>query len=445
MPSPEEQRLLERAHDVLPAPPRCIVRVPGRVDLLGSHTDYNDLPVLACALSLAIYGAACPTARPEIRADNLDPGYPSAQFAINQPIQPGDSGHWENYLKAGVKGAIEHHQLDPALTAGWQCLFHSSLPAGAGLSSSSALVIAAAMLTEAFNGLDTSPAERAGYLPAAEHFVGTQGGALDHTTILQSEPGKILHIDFSPLQTRSIDFPDEAALAIVHSGQQAEKSAAARSAYNLRVMECRLATLFLARTLDPSIDPTDLLHHPTTPGRILRSRGLPALQTAAIAAEAVPPAISSTSEFASGLGVSLAAVESSPIFPTGPQAISMPPDGFQLRKRIVHVLGEAARVEQAALAFQSGRLDEAGSLMTQSYQSAKELYEISTPALDQLIAAGLDAGALGGRIAGAGFGGCAVFLLRKGQLSEWKKQVSANAPKAGPFWEAHPSAPAHIQ
>ncbi|MDI9383426.1 MAG: galactokinase family protein, partial [Verrucomicrobiota bacterium] len=94
---------------VLGGEPHWLVRVPGRVDLLGSHTDYNHLPVLACCLAAqSILAAARPTHTREVIAHNLQTIYPTARFELPHPhpLQPGPAGHWENYLKAGVQGAL---------------------------------------------------------------------------------------------------------------------------------------------------------------------------------------------------------------------------------------------------------------------------------------------------------------------------------------------------
>ncbi|MDD8045175.1 MAG: galactokinase family protein [Verrucomicrobiota bacterium] len=429
---------------VLGGEPHWLVRVPGRVDLLGSHTDYNHLPVLACCLAAqSILAEARPTHTREVIAHNLQTIYPTARFKLPhpQPLQPGPAGHWENYLKAGVQGALDQYRLSPSAT-GWEAVFHSSIPAGAGLSSSSALVIAAAMLTEAVNSLPCDPATLAAYLPSAERFVGTQGGALDHTTILRAQTEHLLHIAFAPPGLQHIPFPAEATLAICHCGQTAEKTGSARSHYNQRVADCNIATLFLRLNLEPDCSPWDLLRDPGKVGDLIQRLHIAPAKAAELARECVPSSLASPEAIAQAIRMPLSATLSAPLLRPNGHPIEFAT--LHPRDRIVHVLQEAERVHQAAHAFRALDLQRAGSLMTESYQSARTLYDISTPALDQLITAGLQAGALGGRIAGAGFGGCALFLLPTGAFPTWKEAVLANAPNAGPCWEATPGPPAQI-
>ena len=421
-------------------PPELVLRVPGRVDLLGSHTDYNDLPVLACAIPQALYAAAIPLDCPRAEAHNLDPDAPPGSFPVAAAIPPSPIGHWLNYLKAGTRGAVVHHQ--PNLPDhGWHALFTADLPRRAGLSSSSALVVAAGLLTEAANGWQATPRAQAAYLAEAEHYVGTQGGALDHTTILCGQEGHVLRIDFAPLVTRPIPFPAGLALAVCHCGRDAGKTAAARAEYNRRVLECRLGAAQLARGLALA-DHDEILAGGLTLGGLLGRAGITAAGAASTWPQLVVEPLMSVADIAHRLGIAADDLARAPILRAGAEALTIPGDGLLPARRVAHVLGEAARVEAAAAALLARDLPALAEQVNGSYRSARDLYAISSAELDALIAHGLEAGALGARIAGAGFGGCALFLVPADEIAGWSQLMDRTPAPVGPRWLVHPAAPA---
>ena len=168
-----------------------ICRAPGRVNLIGEHTDYNGLPVLPMALTQEIRIAYAPRADDQVRMRDIDPDFPEVSFRNTPDLSPSPAGAWENYCKAAFQGI--NHAFQPGRYPGVDLLVSSNLPIAAGLSSSSALVVACALVyldvlgQPPGNGL--SKVELAEILAEAEHFVGTRGGGMDQAVILNGDAG----------------------------------------------------------------------------------------------------------------------------------------------------------------------------------------------------------------------------------------------------------------
>jgi len=177
-----------------------LCRVPGRINLLGEHLDYNGLPVLPMAIDRAITIAFAGRATPEINLINTDSRFPEVHFVNGADLEASTQGAWENYCKAALEGL--NKRFDVKKFPGMDVLIHSDLPTSAGLSSSSALVVAFAMaylpVLDYTHGRDITRLELAGVLANAEHFVGTAGGGMDQTVILNAEVGHATKINFIP-------------------------------------------------------------------------------------------------------------------------------------------------------------------------------------------------------------------------------------------------------
>jgi galactokinase len=200
--------------------------VPGRVNLIGEHIDYYDLPVLPMAIARGISIAYRPRPDTTVRAvsthENVECVF---QLTDNQIEQPGS---WINYLLAAKLVALEGWKI----TTGIDAAVTSDLPPAAGLSSSSALLVGFTVALLQANGIKPTISELMAVLPDGEQFVGTRGGGMDHAAVLAGRTGCALHIHFSPLQLSPVPIPPEWRFLVAHSLTTAEKSGSVRGKYN---------------------------------------------------------------------------------------------------------------------------------------------------------------------------------------------------------------------
>ncbi len=387
--------------------PACSVSAPGRVNLIGEHTDYNGYPVLPIAIPYSIRAVAAPRTDHTVRIDNLAPGFPSALFDVGREIPPSPPGEWQNYVKAAVTRIV---QSSDRVFSGMDILFDGDIPSSAGLSSSSALVIASAMAFLAVNDIRLDPVELAEMMAEGERYVGTQGGGMDQAICLLASRSSALKIDFFPLRHRTIPFPEDHSIVVAHSLIRAAKTENALIRYNRRPAECRLATLLINNfyRLDPPIRRLGDLPSTGLLGRFPDTNGF---------VEATFPERSySLPRIAELAGISENAVVERCLMTRSGAPMPEPDDGFLLTNRVRHVISEAARVEascEALLRFDSAAF---GNLMNESHESCRRDYGISTVELDTLSSIMRDSGALGSRLTGAGFGGCAIALVRDTDL-----------------------------
>src|SRR3989442_4780609 len=375
-----------------------LARAPGRVNLIGEHTDYNGLPVLPIAIDRDVLVAARRREDALVELANADPAFAPRRYLVGPAIPPSPSGNWANYHKAAAQAlAAELARRGRARLPGGAFRIDGRVPVAAGLSSSSALLVACGLAHLALAGAELPRPELAELFARAERYVGTLSGGMDQATALLAQAGQALHIDFFPLRARPVPVPPEAAFVVAHSLERAEKSGAARGHYNQRVTECALACAVLARRLGTAAARLGDLSAPEAPHTDL-DRLLPEEAT-----RAALPALTG-----------LAADELGRFFPAGTALAD--PARFQLRARVRHVLGEAARVAAAERALRAGDLGTLGALMDASHQSCAEDYGVSTPALDRLVALARAGGALGARLTGAGFGGAIVALAERANV-----------------------------
>ncbi|RLN95283.1 hypothetical protein BBJ28_00011837 [Nothophytophthora sp. Chile5] len=420
--------------------PIGIARAPGRVNLIGEHVDYEGYAVLPMAIEHSIYvafgtsdamGTSTGTragGTSVLNVANASPKYRPVTLAMwTQQQEEGElhvgdgddkGAAWARYVLCGVLGVRDSR---PELFSGesleLQLLVDGDIPAGCGLSSSSALVVAAALATTGAlqPSLEHLPSRMgmAELCRRAEHRVGTMGGGMDQTIACLAQPGVALHLDFStvPARCSRVHVADDSTgvtFIVANSLVVAEKAVDAATRFNKRVVECALAA------------------------RVISKR----------------------------LGV---------------------PDWKQVQSRVycvcaqraLHVWGEAERVEQFRVACYTLESDEQttpgeaaglsltqqqqvrnlGEIMLASHRSCQTLYECSCPELDALVDAAMGAGALGARLTGAGWGGCIVALIGKAEAASFmeKLQVSYYAAQGIPatsfsdvMFESPPSAGADL-
>jgi galactokinase len=210
-----------------------LIRVPGRVNLIGEHIDYLGFPVLPMAIARHVMLDATPREDSTIRIES--PGYGVRTFAWSEEPEPWPAGDFGNYAKAAARMVAARWGVGP----GFDGVLSSTLPAAAGLSSSSALLIAVTLALLEARGIEPRFSELMEVLPDGEMYVGTRGGGMDHAVCLAGRQGCAVRITFAPAGVDPEPIPSNWAFFVAHSLKRAEKSGAVREEYNLRR---RLAT-----------------------------------------------------------------------------------------------------------------------------------------------------------------------------------------------------------
>jgi len=377
-------------------------RAPGRVNLIGEHTDYSGLPVLPVAINRSTIVVAAGNTTGEIEVANADVAWPSRRFAVELQIPPYEAGDWANYVKAAIQGVIDHFPTRRLRDA--SIVIDGRVPPAAGLSSSSALTVSTAMAFMAVNQLELDPLETATMVARSERYVGTHGGGMDQTVSILGRRDHALFIEFDPLRVRAIKMPANAALVVADTREVADKSGRVRAEYNRRVVECSLAARILGRALN--LDGVTIL------GDVVRAQ--PDWNAADLVEKlaASSPAWlgADLKEAASILELSQPALDAE-LLGHGPTRIALDSKRpLEILKRARHVLSETERVIRAADALEAGGLDEMGTLMNASHASLADDFECSTKHLDAIVECARRGGAFGARLTGAGFGGSIVAL-----------------------------------
>jgi N-acetylgalactosamine kinase len=383
------------------------VSAPGRVNLIGEHTDYNGLPVLPIAIERSIVIAGAARSDRRVQIVNVDPSFPPREYELANEIPAFPAGDWGNYAKAAAQGL--HLLLGEKDLRGGDFLVEGNIPAGAGLSSSSALVVASALALLAVNERTADRARLAEVLACAERYVGTLSGGMDQAICLLAEAGRALRIDFAPLRTRLVPVGSGYSFVVCDSLVAAQKSGAARAGYNQRVRECRLASHIISHVL------REQLPRPLAQLGDLRDLLPPASLRNLIdsLADVLPSHPVRIDEAARLTG-------SNPEELSRKLALEPRSDAtYAVSPRARHVLGEARRVDEAEDALRNGDWQKFGALMDASHASCRDDYEVSCPELEALVSAAKEAGALGARLTGAGFGGCTVNLVRVGEVESF--------------------------
>ncbi len=338
---------------------------PGRVNLIGEHTDYNGGHVFPCALTLGVCCAVRPRADRKLRLYSLN--FPKSGV-VETDIDKASSlpdGCWANYPLGVVRVFAE---AGHDLPCGFDAVFSGDLPAGAGLSSSAALEVLTGTALRALFELPVSPVEIALLGQKAENeFVGVRCGIMDQ---FASAMGKADHAIFLDAATLEFAYAPlrlgRAQLLLVNSGV---KHSLAASAYNQRRAECAAALSELQTALP------------------IRSLG-----------------------------------ELSPDeFEANVSAVTDP----VRRRRARHAVYENARTEEAFRALAHGDLAEFGRLMNASHVSLRDDFEVSCPETDALAEIAWSCpGVLGSRMTGGGFGGCTVSIVDADAVERFKTVIT---------------------
>jgi galactokinase len=338
-----------------------IFRAPGRVNLIGEHTDYNDGFVFPAAIHFSTWTAAVP--RDDSKLVVHSENFSQSRTFLLDAAPPHAQHDWSDY----VMGVALMLKQAGAPIGGAELLIHGEVPIGSGLSSSAAIETSVAF---ALLALYPAPLDRTQIAllcqKAENEYVGMRCGIMDQFVSGHAQVGHALLLDCRTLEFDLVPLPEGASLAICNS--MVHHSLAA-SEYNHRREECETAVRILARRL-PEI-------------RALRDVSLEQLE----------------------------------------QNRSELPEVIHRRAR--HVITENGRTQEAARALRSGDLFRFGALMGESHRSLRDDYEVSCRELDILvdIAAKLP-GIYGSRMTGGGFGGCTVSLVRNAELDHFRTEIA---------------------
>ena len=341
--------------------PVRVFRAPGRVNLIGDHTDYNDGFVMPAAIAFYTWVAVAPRSDRvlSVRSEN----FPDGRSYKLDDIQPGPTQHWSDYVR-GVAGVMERsgHRL-----SGADLLVLGEVPIGSGLSSSAAIEVSTAVALLAVSGLHADRVAIAKYGQLAEHeYVGTRCGIMDQFISANGREGHALMLDCRSLEFRLAPIASSVALVVCNT---LVKHQLATGEYNVRRAECEAGVRHMAQSR-PAI-------------KALRDATLEDLAVA---------------------GADLTTV---------------------IRNRCRHVITENARVQAAAAALEKNDLAEFGTLMFESHASLRDDYQVSCAELDVMVElARAQEGVYGARMTGGGFGGCTVNLVKAESVEAFRVAVS---------------------
>lgn len=221
------------------AAPEHFFQAPGRVNLIGEHTDYNDGFVLPVAINFQTVVAARPALGRTIRLVAADYNNEQDAFSLDDPIEPHKTYLWANYIRGVIKGLVSRGFL----VGGTDLVISGNVPQGAGLSSSAALEVAVGQTFKSLFNLDISRVDLALIGQQAEHtFVGTKCGIMDQLVCAKGQKGHALLIDCRSLETETVLIPDDLEILIVDSNVT---RGLVDSAYNARREQCEDAARLL--------------------------------------------------------------------------------------------------------------------------------------------------------------------------------------------------------
>ena len=339
-----------------------VVRAPGRVNLIGEHTDYNDGYVLPVAIDRSVLLAASPRPDRRVIVHALDFDQ-RAEFFLDDITR--DTEHpWSNYQR-GVAWVLQSEEFT---LPGLNVALISDVPIGAGLSSSAAVEVAAAYAWRVLGKLELDLVRLALLCQRAENeFVGMSCGIMDQFISALGQRDSALLIDCRRLDYELVPIPARTAIIVADTRVRRELVA---SEYNARRRECEEGVRLLQRYLP----------------------GITALRD-------VSPV-----QFA--------------------EHQDRLPD--VVRRRCRHVVHENDRVLRAVAALRAGDVGTFGQLMNESHTSLRDDYQVSCPELDALVeAAWRVEGVYGSRMTGAGFGGCTVSLVDESAVGAFRERVAA--------------------
>lgn len=340
-----------------------IIQAPGRVNLIGEHTDYNDGFVLPSAINYQALVAAKPRSDKQVNVISVDYGNAQDSFSVAEPIVSTEQD-WANY----IRGVVKHLQLRGYEFNGADIAVSGNVPQGAGLSSSAALEVVIGQTFKELYNLKISQQEIALNGQEAEnHFVGCNCGIMDQLISAEAKKDHALLIDCRSLETKPVSLPEGMSIVIVNSNK---KRGLVDSEYNTRREQCEEAARFFEV-------------------EALRDVSIEMFQARESELDEVTA------------------------------------------KRARHVITENDRTVAAAQAMQANDIDTLQRLMAESHASMRDDFEITVPAIDDLVDIIKSViGTKGGvRMTGGGFGGCVVSIVPNDMVDNVIETVEREYPK----------------
>lgn len=461
--------------------PTYISRAPGRVNLIGEHIDYALFGVLPTAIERDILIACAPRdaasldhSPGSVIADNMHTKYTRQTFAPSQVSDANDSHaeawrldidtkelRWESYVKAGYYGVLNHH-FAPAnpcdndevqKPVAVDLLVTGSVPAGSGLSSSAAMVVASTLAFLAVNGKleDAATASGKALLNKGdlvrismenEKRVGVNSGGMDQAASVMSDPSSALYISFHPeLKAEPVRLPPGAVFIVANSLVVSDKAVTAKRRYNLRVVETLVAARILARSLRLDVGEKEKVTLRQVVGLSAGEKEgedigvvslMGALKRIQQELDVLKPKKQNNED---ELGVTMeemigmTGLAPDVFYDVYLSWVEIEATHFQLYQRAAHVFGEALRVlEFRDACLEVDNLSKLGQLMNESHFSCSTLFDCSCPELDQLTHLARTAGAYGSRLTGAGWGGCTVSLVAESEVDTFIRKIRETYP-----------------
>ncbi|XP_061088396.1 galactokinase isoform X1 [Conger conger] len=362
--------------------PEVAVCAPGRVNLIGEHTDYNEGFVLPMALPLVTVMVGSRTADQNVSIVTTTEAVDEPRrvdFVLpkdNQPLSPGQPS-WANY----IKGVLQHYRAQPL--PGFRAVVASSVPLGGGLSSSASLEVAVYTFLQQLCPDDGDKLAKALACQQAEHtHAGVPCGIMDQFVSVLGSEGHALLIDCRSLEATLVPLADPNLVILITNSNV--RHSLTGSEYPSRRRQCEEAAATLGRSS-------------------LREASLQDLEDAKGNLDSVT---------------------------------------FQ---RARHVIEEIKRTAEAAEALKQGAYQEFGKLMVESHNSLRDHYEVSCKELDQLVTAAMGVeGVYGSRMTGGGFGGCTVTLLEAGAVDKTIQHIKEHYHGSPTFYITQPSDGARV-
>lgn len=329
---------------------------PGRVNLIGEHTDYNGGMVMPAALSIGIEVTLARRSDSAVAITSNQYDAPAIRDLADDAV--------DEWADAAV-GAVREANAVGLLDGGADIDIVSTMPEGSGLSSSAALIVAILKAARNASQFALSDVEIAIAARRVENsYIGVPCGIMDQMAVALATPGTAMALDTKSLDWNIVPLPSDFDMVVLHSGVTRKLS---DGRYAERKIECDAAKAFFGTEDLCLLDPNS---------------------------------------------VAEAALDPIPL------------------KRVRHLVSEHQRVKEAVAALTGGDIERFGQLMVQSHASMRDQFEMSVPQIDALVETSLEAGAIGARLTGGGFGGCIVACVASNQREAWQTQVLNAHPDA---------------
>jgi len=336
--------------------PQIVVRSPGRINIIGEHTDYNNGFVLPAAIDKSIYIAIALADSRQSEIISLDMNE-SVKIQADKPVK--NELHWANY----ILGVLEQLQMEGFHIPSFKMAFGGDIPIGAGLSSSAALECGVGLALNTLLDLDIDRIKLAKIGQAAEHkFVGVNCGIMDQFASLMSKQNQVMLLDCQSLSHQYFPFSSgDFSLVLLNSNVSHNL---ASSQYNIRRSQCEKGVATIAKKY---------------------------------------PDVKSLRDVSLAMIIENERDLSHVVF-----------------KRCKYIIEENQRVNTVCEALRNSQLEEVGNILYSAHHAMKTEYEITCPEIDFLVDYSReDRDVMGSRMMGGGFGGCTINLVKTDYVAQW--------------------------